>query len=150
MASSKSKKLFTVDQANAMLPLVQAIVSDLVALSRQVTDRRQRLEHLMSGRDMESGDPYDDELTQIEQELEKDALQLQEYVGELRALGVEPKAGPRGFGLVDFPSLMDGRQVFLCWEYGEEEVAHWHDLDAGYDGRQPLAAVTIAEDSDDA
>jgi hypothetical protein len=104
----------------------------------------------MSGRDMASGDPYDDELTQIEQELEKDSRQLQEYVAELRALGVEPKAGPNGFGLVDFPSRLDGRLVFLCWQYGEEEVGHWHDVDAGYDGRQPLAAVCVADESEEA
>lgn len=41
-------------------------------------------------------------------------------------------------GLVDFPSLRDGREVFLCWEEGEPQIAYWHDLDAGYAGRQPL------------
>jgi hypothetical protein len=41
-------------------------------------------------------------------------------------------------GLVDFPSLREGREVFLCWEEGEPEIAYWHELDAGYDGRQPL------------
>jgi hypothetical protein len=41
-------------------------------------------------------------------------------------------------GLVDFPALMDGREVFLCWEEGEEEVGFWHELDAGYQGREAL------------
>ncbi|MCX7866824.1 MAG: DUF2203 domain-containing protein [Limisphaera sp.] len=41
-------------------------------------------------------------------------------------------------GLVDFPSLREGREVFLCWEEGEPQIAYWHDLDAGYAGRQPL------------
>jgi hypothetical protein len=41
-------------------------------------------------------------------------------------------------GLVDFPALIDGREVLLCWELGEDEVAHWHDLDTGFDGREPL------------
>jgi hypothetical protein len=41
-------------------------------------------------------------------------------------------------GLVDFPALRDGREVFLCWEEGEPDIAYWHDLDAGYAGRQPL------------
>lgn len=41
-------------------------------------------------------------------------------------------------GLVDFPALVEDREVYLCWELGEDDVAHWHDLDAGYDGRQPL------------
>jgi hypothetical protein len=41
-------------------------------------------------------------------------------------------------GLIDFPALRDGREVYLCWEEGEDEVAFWHDVDAGYGGRQPL------------
>jgi hypothetical protein len=41
-------------------------------------------------------------------------------------------------GLVDFPALIDGREVYLCWELGEEEVAYWHDLEGGYGGRKPL------------
>jgi hypothetical protein len=41
-------------------------------------------------------------------------------------------------GLVDFPALIDGREVYLCWELGEEDVAYWHDLEGGYGGREPL------------
>jgi hypothetical protein len=41
-------------------------------------------------------------------------------------------------GLVDFPALLEDREVYLCWELGEDEVAHWHDLEAGYGGREPL------------
>jgi hypothetical protein len=41
-------------------------------------------------------------------------------------------------GLVDFPAVMDGREVYLCWELGEDEVEFWHDMDAGYGGREPL------------
>jgi hypothetical protein len=41
-------------------------------------------------------------------------------------------------GLVDFPSLRDGREVYLCWIEGEDEIGYWHELDAGYGGRQPL------------
>jgi hypothetical protein len=41
-------------------------------------------------------------------------------------------------GLVDFPSVRDGREVYLCWLEQETEIGHWHDLEAGFDGRQPL------------
>ena len=138
------EKLFTVEQANAALPLVRAIVKDLAELSRDVVERQQRLSHLMGGRDPDSDDPYSSELAQIEQDLEKDAERLQEYVEELRQLGVEPKNGPEG--LVDFPSLMDGRIVYLCWKLGEPEVLHWHELDAGFLGRQALVANSLAQD----
>ena len=68
--------------------------------------------------------------------MEKDSLRLREYVEELRALGVEPKSGTEG--LVDFPALLDGRKVYLCWKLGESRVLFWHDLEAGFVGRQPL------------
>ena len=138
------EKLFTVEEANAALPLVRAIVKDLAELSREVIERRQRLSHLASGRTLDSDDPYAAELAQIEEELDKDGQRLQEYVEELRQLGVEPKNGPEG--LVDFPSLMDGRVVYLCWKLGEPEVAHWHEIEAGYAGRQPLTVGSATGD----
>jgi len=144
-ADYRPAKLFTVEQANAVLPLVRAITSDLVSLSREVIDRRQRLALLTSGRQQQNHrdrDIYAEELEQIEEELEKDGERLQVYVDELRQLGVEPKSGADG--LVDFPSLMDGRVVFLCWKHGEQEVLHWHELESGFGGRQPLVAGTMA------
>jgi hypothetical protein len=65
---------------------------------------------------------------------------MEEYVRELKALGVELK--DYFTGLIDFPSLMDGRPVYLCWRLGEPEVAHWHELEAGVAGRQKLVSDT--------
>jgi len=140
----RPRKMFTVEQANAALPLVRAITTDLVRLAREVLERRERLALLSAGRGATANDPYAEELAQIEEELDKDSEQLQVYVDELVELGVEPKSGPEG--LVDFPSLMDDRLVFLCWKLGEPEVLHWHELDSGFRGRQPLTAGSIAED----
>ncbi len=139
-------KLFTVEQANAVLPLVRAITSDLVQLSREVMERRERLALLSTGRSSAAKDLYSEELAQIEEELDKDSEQLQAYVDELRELGVEPKSGPEG--LVDFPCLMDDRVVFLCWKLGEPEVTHWHELQAGFAGRQSLVAGSAVADGD--
>lgn len=132
---------FTVDEANAMLPLVRAIVSDLAGLSGEVVERRQRLSFLLSGRDPNDRDLYHQELVQVEQELEKDTQRLREYVEELRALGVEPAHGPEG--IVTFPSMLDNRRVSLSWKLGEPEVMYWHEVDAGYRRRQPLAADSV-------
>ena len=138
-ASSWGKrKLFTVEQANAALPLVRAITADLAQLSRDVIERRERLSTLLAGRERGSRDLYGEELAHVEAELEKDSERLQEYVEELRDLGVDPKNGPEG--LVDFPAMLDGKPVYLCWKLGEPEVLFWHDLDAGFRGRQPLTA----------
>jgi hypothetical protein len=141
------KKLFTVEEANAMLPLVRAIAKDLSTLSREVIERRERLAMLhQSRRPNKSQDAYSEELAQIEQELTKDSERLHDYVEELRALGVEPKNGPEG--LIDFPCDMDGRIVYLCWKLGEPEVLHWHELDAGFRGRQSLFAASVPGDAD--
>jgi len=121
-----------------MLPLVRAVAKDLSDLSRDVIERRERLAHLLAGRNKQSTDLYGEELSQIEEELEKDGSRLREYVEELKRLGVEPKNGPEG--LVDFPTLIDGREAYLCWKLGEPEVLFWHELEAGFAGRQSLTA----------
>ncbi len=134
-------RVFTIPQANAMLPLVRAITRDLVHLSREVVDRHERVEHLKAGRDITSGDLYDEELAQIEDELAKDRKRLHDFVDELRQLGVEPKSGVDG--IVDFPAMLDGELVYLCWKLGEAEILYWHALDSGYDGRQPVVAAMV-------
>jgi hypothetical protein len=133
-----AKKFFTPEEANAALPLVRAIAQDLADLSKDVIDRRERLARLTEGRDSTASDPYTEELAEIERELEGDTQRLYGFVQELRDLGVEPKNGPEG--LVDFPCMMDGREVYLCWKLGEPEVLFWHDLDSGFAGRQSLTA----------
>lgn len=150
MASSEYRpaRLFTIEQANAMLPLVRAITADLASLARDVVERRHRLALLSAGRDLKKSDPYSEELAQIETDLQLDGQRLMEYMNELKELGVEPKGAVEG--LVDFPAEMDGRIVFLCWKLGETEVLHWHDIDGGFAGRQSLVAgVSHGEDSDE-
>lgn len=140
-------KLFTLERANAALPLVRAICEDLAALSKEVVERRERLAELRGGRKADHRDLYSEELAQIEEELEKDLHRLQGYVDELRELGVEPKNPLEG--LVDFPCQMDDRIVFLCWKLGEPEVLYWHEIEAGFAGRQPLTAETQPEGASD-
>ena len=140
-------KFFTVEQANAALPLVRAITRDMASLSREIIERRERLAALSSGRSRQANDPYHQELSQIEEELAKDAERLREYIEELQSLGVEPKNGPEG--LVDFPTIIDGRPAYLCWKLSEPEILFWHDLEAGFAGRQPLTADAAVSDSSD-
>ena len=136
---SRTSRRFTVDEANATLPLVRAIVSDLVQLSREVVERRHRLALLMPKHDPDSNDPYHEELAQIAQEVEKQSRRLQGYVEELEQLGIEPRSATAG--VVDFPAVIGGREVYLCWQAGEPEILYWHDPDAGFEGRKPLALL---------
>jgi hypothetical protein len=139
---AKRREFFSIEEANAMLPLIRAIVADLTELSRDVNDRRRRLSFLLAGRNPNDHDLYHEELVQIEQELEKDTRRLHDYREELRALGVESENGPEGF--VDFPAFSDGRKICLCWKLGEDEVLFWHDPDGGCTQRQNLTAESVA------
>jgi hypothetical protein len=132
------RKQFTVEEANAALPLVRAIVKDLTTLSREVSERRERLSFLLAGRRGAIHDLYREELAQIEQELEKDSRRLREFVEELLQLGVEPRSVTQG--LVDFPAVLDAEPVYLCWKLGEPEVLYWHRRGARLHDRRPLAA----------
>jgi len=137
LSAGKKRKYFTVEEANKALPLVRMIVGDIVRQDRIVEDLQQRLSRLTSERRRPSNDLYSEELAQSQAQLDAEEVKLRSYIEELKRLGVEFK-GPDG--LCDFYSLRDGREVFLCWRLGEPEVSYWHDLDAGFAGRQPLGA----------
>ncbi len=142
----KKRKYFTAEEANKALPLVKMIVGDIVRQYRTVEDLQQRLALVSKDRRKPSKDVYAEELAQSQAELDTEERKLGSYIDELKKLGVEFK-GPDG--LCDFYSIMDGREVFLCWRLGEEEVAHWHDLDSGFAGRQPLTEHARASSEDD-
>lgn len=138
-ASEPSPRIFSIEQANRMLPLVQAIVGDIVPLAQDVIERRQRLEQLRQRRDAKAPAPYVEELRQSEASLRRDEQRLAEFVRELRQLGVEMKGLVEG--LVDFPAWMDGRIVHLCWKLGEPEIGHWREAEEGFRRRRPLPAA---------
>jgi len=142
----KKRKYFTVEEANKALPLVRMIVGDIVRQYRVVEDLQQRLSMVSKDRRKPSKDVYAEELAQSQAELDAEEKKLTSYIEELRRLGVEFK-GPDG--LCDFYSIMDGREVFLCWRLGETEVSHWHDLNSGFTGRQPLTVHARDASHDD-
>jgi hypothetical protein len=135
----KKRRYFTVDEANKALPLIRMIISDIVRQNRVVEDLQQRLSRVSRERRRPSNDYYTEELAQSHAELEAEEAKLRSYIDELTRLGVEFKGQD---GLCDFYAIMDGREVFLCWRLGEPEVMYWHDLDAGFAGRQRLPART--------
>jgi hypothetical protein len=139
---AKQREFFSIEEANAMLPLIRAIVADLTELSRELTERRRRLSFLLAGRNPNDHDLYHEELIQVEQESEKDTRRLHDYREELRVLGVESGNGPEGF--VHFPAFLDGSKISLCWKLGESELLFWHESHAGCTQRHFLTAETIA------
>jgi hypothetical protein len=141
-ASPASARQFTVEAANRTLPLVKAIVADIVNLYRDVSERKDRLESLQRRRanvPRRQDDPYQEEVEQIQQDLDREVERLQGYVDELHGLGVELKDPVAG--LVDFPATIEGQQAYLCWKLGETQVEYWHGVDTGFSGRQPLGGL---------
>jgi hypothetical protein len=139
MAAAKTgKKSFTVAEANSTLPLVRAIVRDVTELAQELKERHERLTRMRPGGRLGLSDAHDEEVAQAQAEFERGQERMEEYARELQQLGVELK--DYYTGLIDFPSLMNGRPVYLCWRLGEPEVAHWHELEAGFAGRQKLMA----------
>jgi hypothetical protein len=134
------KKYYTVAEANAALPLVRAIVRDITTLARDLRDRHERLSRVSKGEGKVPNDAYQEELRMVQAEFEREQERMQEYEEELKKLGVELK--DYFSGLIDFPAWMNGHEVYLCWREGEAEVAHWHEIDAGFAGRQKLLAET--------
>ena len=124
-------KLFTVEDANALLPTVRGIVRRVQRAYARVSASQEQARLAAEGAargggGMAGGSAYVLSLTE-----------LAETSGELEALGVQMKDYERG--LIDFPTLRDGRVVLLCWQMGEgDELEWWHDLEAGFAGRQPL------------
>lgn len=129
---------FTVDQANRTLPLVRKIVEDVVAQHRRWRDVILELD--LAASNAHADDPRTDP-AELERRAQAIARELEGYQRELVDLGIQLK-DPR-LGLVDFPSEIGGRQVLLCWRLGEPEVQFWHEVDAGYAGRQPLSPELV-------
>ena len=129
-------KFFSVEEANKALPLVKAIVGDIVRQFQVVNELRHRLGSVNKERRRPANDPYAEETAQSQAELDAEETRLATFIDELNRLGVDLK-GPSE-GLCDFPSIRDGREVYLCWRLGEAGVTHWHEKNAGFAGRQPL------------
>ena len=124
-------KIFTVQEANALLPEVRIIAGKIQRAHRKLSQFRDEAKEAaeaaeQGGGGMANGVVYATILTELTTQMT-----------ELEALGVQLKDFERG--LVDFPSLRDGRVVLLCWQLGEgDELEWWHDVDAGFAGRTPL------------
>jgi len=86
------------------------------------------------------GDGYGlaDDLRKAQQELQGTAQKINKLIEQVNDMGCELK--DVDMGLIDFRTDMGGREAYLCWKLGEEHVAFWHELDAGFAGRQPLEA----------
>ena len=124
---------FTVEQANRMLPLVRRIAADIVRDYRSWQDAVAAFEVATAASTASEPDP---QALRLQREAQRYAAEIDGYVRELAALGVECKS--LDLGLVDFPGEVAGEPAYLCWKLGEPAVEWWHRPEAGFAGRQPL------------
>jgi hypothetical protein len=127
---ARRRRVFTLAEANRTLPLVSRIVRDIVQCHRQAIDLQTRLE--MTVKPIKQP-------AEIRKQLETTLERLQEYADELHSLGAELKDPETG--LIDFPSHHHGREICLCWKLNEAAIEHWHELHAGYAGRQVVSLL---------
>jgi hypothetical protein len=127
-------RIFTVREAEATLPLVRRIVGDLLVAYPKWKELVARYEVLTGPLRAEDGEPT--ELQEIRSQVTREAERINGFLLELEQVGCVFK----GFdaGLVDFYALKDDHLVFLCWRLGEPRITHWHEVEAGYAGRQPI------------
>jgi len=130
-------KYFTPDEVEVLIPRLAELMGPLVDLHREVLRLRADLAEeqrriMLSGGGILDRDAWRDRSRRVE-ELTRD---IQQGIGAIMALGGVPK--DLAIGLVDFPHLMDGRAVNLCWRLGESGVGFWHGLDEGFADRKPL------------
>lgn len=127
-------RIFTVEEANSTLPLVRRIVGDLLDEYPRWRSAVSHYEVLSGGARADWGETP--ELLNARLAVTTLAERINGYLGELSDIGCVFK----GFdaGLVDFYSLREDRLIFLCWRLGESTIQHWHEIDSGFSGRQPL------------
>jgi hypothetical protein len=128
------KRFYTVEEANARLPLLRSILRDVTDLAAQMKGLYDQLIPLQTAG---SNDPkVEKEVETLSGELDAMQTKMRGYESETTQLGAELKDA--FIGLIDFPGWHEGREVCLCWKLGEPKVEHWHDVDAGYAGRRPI------------
>jgi hypothetical protein len=147
-------RFFDIDSANAAVPELDGIVSvlaeqraELVRLRDDVLERTGGGEGVSGGRgerrsrgdaedDRDAGAATADDLRLTRLRMQGLIDQMAAGVARIDALGLTLRDIEHG--LVDFPALVAGRQIWLCWQRGEPKVDWWHDLDSGFSGRRPL------------
>jgi hypothetical protein len=121
---------FTLEEANEALKVIRPIMDEVQAIRQKIlADQPEAWPAI----EKSAGNGGNRALSNMVQEFEKlDALihQIQDTGAQIKDINT---------GLLDFSALKDGREVYLCWQYGEQDIAFWHEVEAGFAGRQPIA-----------
>lgn len=140
--SESADRRFTVEEANAMLPLVRSIVEDICDVFQRVTRRRSDLHKMLRGKSKVTGPFFDDETAESRADLQEEYDQIWEYREELEALGAFLR-NPED-GQVEFPAEILNQSCFLCWQRGDAAVTYYRLADSASTERLLLPALQDA------
>ncbi|MDB6125615.1 MAG: hypothetical protein JWQ71_4608 [Pedosphaera sp.] len=122
------QKHYTREEARALLPQIRQWLDQLVLLRTDLEKNNRRVDGLMASGQDQGGDLVNRSIRLLS---EMKTLFLEFQSREILIKELER-------GLIDFPAIIGGREVFLCWEKGDADIEFWHDIDSGYAGREPL------------
>ena len=132
-----AERYFSVADVEALIPELSRIMGRVMSAHVEAGEAQQRMQAEQQRIALAGGGVLDRRAWRADTErVERLTTEIREGLGKIVELGGAPK--DLGLGLVDFLHLRDGREVNLCWKYGEREIQHWHGLDEGYAGRKPL------------
>ena len=137
-ATMVEPRVFTLEEANALVPTLHRLVGRQMLRQTEIEDRLRRLARA-AGRslhDLEITPQDSAEVRHLKTDLMERIAAYEEGWREVTALGAVVKDVRTG--LVDFYGQLDGRTVWLCWRYGEERIDFFHELDTGFAHRKPL------------
>ena len=131
-----AERTFTPEEANEALEVVRPLVERMVEARGALLRAQRQQAELVTRIASNGGGLAPSDVSEATAEVERASRDLMAAVDELQELGVLVKDLDRG--LVDFPCVHRGRELLLCWQLGENEVAYWHGSDEGFAGRKPL------------
>lgn len=132
-----AERYFTVADVEALIPQLAQIMGQVMSAHAEATAAQERMQAEQQRIALAGGGVVDRQAWRADKNrIERLTGEIRQGLGEIVELGGAPK--DLGLGLVDFLHLRDGREVNLCWKYGERQIRHWHGLDEGYAGRKPL------------
>ncbi len=133
---SEFDRTFSLDEARDLLPWLQQTFDAIRPMLDELNSAKTRVRTLLTRLQSNGGPRADQELGEATRALHRTQEQIDERIYAVTERGILVRSVEHG--LVDFPSVRDGRVVFLCWLAGESDITHWHDVDTGFAGRRPL------------
>lgn len=130
-------RTFTLDEAQSLLPVLESLLRRAIDGKRFAEEAESNLSGLAQRIYLSGGMRVNSDLVAKQRaELEDQLKRVRENIAEIDAIGVQVK--DLDTGLLDFPCRLDDQVVLLCWRMGEPSIEHWHTLESGFQGRQPV------------